>query len=98
MTATELLNSAQFITDADGNKTAVLVDLAVWQEIIVALEKLDTLEATGEPEIPPQNRRALALLQDWANEPSDKDEAWWDEFEQELRDNRLTFRREVDLG
>ncbi len=103
MTTTELLNAAQFITDAEGNRKAVVVDLAVWQEIVAALEKLDTLAATGESEdieqpfnnLSEQNKRMLALLR---NPPDDdKDESWWDEFEQELRDNRLTFRREIDF-
>lgn len=101
MTTMELLNSAQFIIDKDGHKKAVVIEVAVWQEIVTALEKLDTLEAASEPEgeeIPPQNQQALALLQAWATEPGDKDETWWDEFEQELRDNRLTFRREVNFN
>ena len=50
MTIAELLNSAQFIVDKDGNKTAVVLDLAVWEEIVLALKKLDTLEAASEPE------------------------------------------------
>lgn len=100
MTTTDLLKFAQFITDANGNKKAVVLDLPVWEEIVTALKKLDILETIKEPggkEISLQNQQALALLQTWTSEPSDKDSAWWDEFEQELRDSRTTFRQEVDF-
>ena len=38
MTTAELLNSTQFITDAEGNKKAVVIDLAVWEEVVAILE------------------------------------------------------------
>jgi len=31
------------------------------------------------------------LLREWASQPQDQDDAWWDDFERELRENRLTF-------
>ncbi len=37
------------------------------------------------------------LVRQWASEPPDHDDAWWDDFERELRENRLTFH-EIDLG
>jgi hypothetical protein len=45
-----------------------------------------------ERTIRPQNRHALALLKAWMDEPDDLGEAWWEEFEQELREHRLGFR------
>ncbi len=38
MTTTELLNSAQFIIDQDGNKKGVVLEVAVWQEIVAIVE------------------------------------------------------------
>lgn len=44
MTTIELLNSAQFIVDHDGNKKAVVLNLTVWEEIVAALERLAALD------------------------------------------------------
>lgn len=41
MSVTEILSSVQFVTDAEGKKKAVQVDLAVWKEIVVLLERLE---------------------------------------------------------
>lgn len=38
-----------------------------------------------------RNRRALSLLQTWLSEPDDMGDAWWDDLEQEMRQNRLSF-------
>lgn len=40
----------------------------------------------------PRNRRALALLRGWMSGPEDLGKPWWDDFEQELRQQRLAFR------
>ena len=40
----------------------------------------------------PQNRRGLALLEDWLAEPDDLGDAWWDDFERDLKQHRLSFR------
>jgi hypothetical protein len=45
----------------------------------------------------PEARRAkLAALseamREWTKRPPDHDDAWWEDFERELRENRLTFR------
>ncbi len=40
----------------------------------------------------PQNQRALALLRDWLAEPDNLGDAWWDEFERNMEQSRLTFR------
>ncbi len=74
------------------------MDLAV--QLLLKMRK-DQAEATShytlqsavlpESELPPQNREALALLHAWMAEPDDLGEAWWDEFERDLAQNRLRF-------
>ena len=44
MNATELLQNVQFVTDADGNKTAVLLDCATWEEVMTILEDIEDAE------------------------------------------------------
>jgi hypothetical protein len=41
MSVTELLQSAQFVIDADGHKKAVVVDLGVWEELLTMLEDVE---------------------------------------------------------
>ena len=41
MSVTELLQSAQFVVDAQGNRKAVMVDYAVWEEFVAMLEDLE---------------------------------------------------------
>lgn len=99
MTTTELLNTAQYIVDKDGQQQGVIIDVATWRAITAALKKLETLETTGPikdiSELPELNKQFLALLR---TPPSDnEDDIWWDEFEQELRDNRIAFRREANF-
>jgi len=79
MTTTNLINSAQFITDADGNKKAVVLDLPVWAEIITALEKLELLEGAGLPENEAYETMLLTepvLRRDW--DSPEEDAAWAD--------------------
>ena len=38
MSVTELLQTARFVVDADGNKQAVMVDYDVWEELLTILE------------------------------------------------------------
>jgi len=92
--------------NADSQRPANIVgsaasglDLAAEITLRLYEEKADTArhyawqsEALPEAALSPQNRRALALLEEWYSEPDDLGEAWWTEFEQELRQNRLTFR------
>jgi len=35
--------------------------------------------------------RLSAAMREWTSRPPDHDDAWWDDFERELRENRLTF-------
>ena len=53
------------------------------------------LQSAALPEVGlrPQNRRALALLQVWLAESETTDEAWWDTFEQELKQQRFSLTR-----
>ena len=79
MTTTHLINSAQFITDADGNKKAVVLDLPVWAEIITALEKLELLEGAIRPESEAYESMLLTepvLRRDW--DSPEEDAAWAD--------------------
>jgi hypothetical protein len=97
MTIAELNKKIEYLTDATGQRKAVVLDLAVWEEIVAALKQSDNLKADSESKDAGQepNRRLLALLR---NPPDDdKDDIWWNEFEQELRDNRMIFQREIDL-
>ena len=41
MSVTELLESAQFVVDAEGHKKAVMVDLKVWEELLTMLEDVE---------------------------------------------------------
>jgi hypothetical protein len=38
MTTTELINSAQFIIDQEGNRKGVVLEVAVWEEIVAIIE------------------------------------------------------------
>lgn len=47
MTIADLLDSAQFVVDAEGNKKAVLLDFTVWQEFVAWVEELEDLTDTA---------------------------------------------------
>ena len=44
MSEMTLLQSIQFVVDSDGHKSAVLVDLDVWEQILALLEDLEDAE------------------------------------------------------
>ena len=48
-----------------------------------------------ETDLHPQNRHAMALLRTWMASPDEKGSEWWDDFEQQLREHRLSFREAV---
>jgi len=54
MSDTSLLRSVQYVVDSDGHKSAVLVDLDVWEQILTLLEDSEDAEeirrARGEEE------------------------------------------------
>ena len=41
MTVAELLHTARFLVDAAGKKTAVVLDVEAWEEILTLLEDLE---------------------------------------------------------
>jgi hypothetical protein len=41
MTVTEVLRSAHFVVDRDGKPTAVVLDIAVWDAFLSALEDVE---------------------------------------------------------
>ncbi len=47
-------------------------------------------------EIRPENLEAIKILRDWMEEPDDWTPGQWDEFERELKTNKLRFG-EIDL-
>ncbi len=44
MSPTELIKQAQFVVDANGNKKAVVIDLAIWEQLLTLLEDLEDAE------------------------------------------------------
>ena len=47
MSITELVESAQFLVDAGGNRKAVLLELTVWEELLNLLDELEDLTDTS---------------------------------------------------
>ncbi len=45
-------------------------------------------------QISPKNRKALKLLAAWVNTPDDRGAGWWQQFERELSETRLSFHAE----
>jgi len=41
MTITEMLNKVQYVTDTEGTRQAVIVDLAIWEELIEHLRDIE---------------------------------------------------------
>ena len=44
MTVTDLLQSAQFVVDANGNRHAVQFDFARWEELVALLKNIEAWE------------------------------------------------------
>ena len=44
MSASEILQQAQFLVDAEGNRKAVVFDYSLWQELLTLLEDLEDAE------------------------------------------------------
>ena len=44
MSTTELLQTAQFLVDTNGNRKAVVLDYVLWQELLTLLEDLEDAE------------------------------------------------------
>lgn len=44
MSVSEVLQQAQFLVDAEGNKRAVVFDYSLWEELLTLLEDLEDVE------------------------------------------------------
>jgi hypothetical protein len=44
MSVNEVLQQAQFLVDAEGNKKAVVFDYSLWEELLTLLEDLEDAE------------------------------------------------------
>ncbi len=64
MKVTELLDSAQYITDRSGEKTGVVLDLEVWQELLALVEHSDELNMPTEGEEGADQQRAVAMARE----------------------------------
>jgi hypothetical protein len=64
MKGTEVLQAAQFIVDAAGNKRAVVLDYRIWEHLVTMLENLEDAEEIqylrdlGEEVIPWEQAKA----------------------------------------
>ena len=47
MGVADLIQKSRFVVDADGEKQSVLLDYAVWEELLNLLEDLEDLEEIG---------------------------------------------------
>ncbi len=60
----ELMRAVQFVVDANGNKKAVVIDYAAWEELLTLLEDLEDAEEArrlrelGEEAIPWEEAKA----------------------------------------
>ena len=69
MTVTEVLKSAHFLVDQEGKPTAVVLDIAVWNAFLAALEDVEDSELVRE------------RLKDWRTKQG---WTRWEDFEAEM--------------
>ena len=69
MTVAEVLKSAHFLVDQEGKPTAVMLDIAVWDAFLAALEDVEDSELVRE------------RLKDWRTKQG---WTRWEDFEAEL--------------
>jgi len=80
MNVTELIESAQFVIDAGGNKKAVLLDFSAWQAMLPLLKHLETLELEEIEdvqvvrEIEARIAQGEETMRDWAEFEAELDE------------------------
>ncbi len=64
MNAVEMLQTAEFVVDAHGNKKAVLLDYQVWERLLALLEdwedaeEIRRLREAGEESVPWEQAKA----------------------------------------
>lgn len=62
-----------------------------------ARKQPETLSTDAPPgPLRPENQQLLEFLEKFMAEPDDLGEAWWDDFERWLRENRVRFRPPKD--
>ena len=81
MNITDLLRSAQFVVDAQGNKKAVQFDFAIWQAALPLLERLGDLEDQDDIEA------VVAAYEEYLGDPGLARP--WSDVEAELIDEGL---------
>ena len=72
MSVPELLQKAQFVVDAVGEKKSVLLDYATWEALLTLLEDIEEirhLRDSGEEVIPWEQARAELRLNDKPSRP-----------------------------
>jgi hypothetical protein len=82
---THLQQVARVVKDENGNEM-VQIPRELWEEAVGHIE----------PQ-PSQIEQIMEVLREFENEPDDKSDEWWDEFNEFLKANRLNFE-ERDLG
>lgn len=82
----------EYIVTYRGEPVALLLPLAEEQD--EHIEQVSPIEEEKIAKLRPQNRRALALLEEWMSKPVEVDEADWRLFEHDLEHQRLTFSSE----
>ena len=83
-----LKRAAKITVDEHGQPVAQ-IPLTVWEELIGEAREEDL----------PQHERIEAVLQEIKDNPDKKSDAWWDDFMQFLKDNRMNFEeRDLDWG
>ncbi len=77
MSVTEIVEAAQFVVDAEGNKKAVQIDWTTWQSLLNLLESLEReLEVIDDGRIVQEIEARIARGEETVRD--------WDEFEAEL--------------
>jgi hypothetical protein len=79
MSVTDIVGSAQFVIDAEGNKKAVQLDWATWQSLVQLLENLEReLEEIDDvravQEIEARITKGEEPIRDWAEFEAELDE------------------------
>jgi hypothetical protein len=90
-----LRRAAREVVDDQGNPV-VQIPGELWRAFLVDHGQLAESDAVGEAQPNTPAARILAVMASW-DEAEDESEAWWDEFDQFLRDNRLNFPYDESL-
>jgi hypothetical protein len=79
--------AARVVVDEQG-QSVVQIPLPLWEELLSRVE-------SGEPL---QHTRIKALLADWASQPDDTSDEWWDELQTFLKEHRVNFEAPPPYG